>query len=405
MGKKTIIRLKRIFLLIFVFSIPFEYWDPIGISSFFSVTKMAGFGYAAVSFLTIRDSFDTRMFRYVRYLLVFWIWLVILSMYNYIGTNNQSIFNLTLFQNIIFYWLVASDLKKGNIKIKSLMLAFVASVILMNVLLSMGIGIGEEFVEDVSRITFFGNNPNIVGLLSGLAIVFSLFFMLNPQESYGKKSYLFLLVIPVFVNLLMQSGSRGALITTAFSVGVMFIMNKTVSYKKILQYGLFVIAVTYFMDQLVESQLMYKRITQFIEEGNTAGRGDIWKSVIDISIQRPLIGYGTTGFENEMVSLFGRHKDAHNLFLYILVTTGFLGLSLFMYFLYFHIRTAIRSFRRDDVMKIVLFIFYMTTVIKAGGVINNKLMWLLLAIIISASFMGTQTRLHPAHSRLRYSFT
>lgn len=390
MRRKLLLKIKRIFLILFVFSLPFEYWDPFGIASFFTVTKMAGFGYAVLAFLTIKESFDKEVFKYVRYLLFFWIWLVLLSMFNYIGTNTVSVLNFTLFQNITLYWLIASDLKKGNIQIKTLMLAFVISIVLMNILLTLDIGLGQEYVEGISRLTFFGNNPNILGLFAGLAIVFSLYFILNPHKAFGKKGFLLLLALPTYINLLLLSASRGALITTGFSIVLMFLMNKTTPFKRILQVGLLVIAASYFMEKLLESELMYKRMTQFIEEENTAGRVDIWEDVIEIAEKRPLIGFGATGYESEMVKKYGVYKDTHNLFLYILVTTGIVGLTIFLYFLYPHFRLAVQDYKNGNVFKIVILVFYLTTVIKAGGVINNKLMWFLLALVIGTELMVSQ---------------
>src|SRR5690606_4439169 len=122
MRRQLLLKIKRISLIVFIFSLPFEYWDPFGIASFFSVTKMAGFGYAAMAFLIGKESFDRSIFKYVRLLLLLWGLMVILNMLNYIGTNTVSIFNFTLFQNILLYWLIASDLKKQYVHIKFLML-------------------------------------------------------------------------------------------------------------------------------------------------------------------------------------------------------------------------------------------------------------------------------------------
>jgi|SRR5690554_1608217 len=384
MKRKQILKIKRITLLVFIFSLPFEYWDPFGIASFFSITKMAGFGYAALALLIGKESFDVSIFKFVRLLLLLWVLMLILNMLNYIGTNTVNIFNFTFFQNILLYWLIASDLKKQYVHIKSLMLSFVLSIVLMSILLMFGIGLGQEFEEGVSRITFFENNPNTVGVLAGLAIVFSLYFILNPIQTFQKKGALVLLALPGFVNLLLLSGSRGALLTTALSVIIMMVMNKSTPFKRLLQIGLLIVASSYFLDKLMESELMYKRITQSIEEGNTAGRGEIWEDVVEIWSNKPFLGHGATGFETEMTILYGGRKDAHNLFLYILVTTGFVGISIFLYFLFFHIKKALQKLKQGDILKIIILVFYLTTVVKSGGVINNKLMWLLLAIIISA---------------------
>ncbi len=379
-------------MLLFVFSLPFEYWDPFGISSFFSVTKMSGFGYASIAFLTIRESFNFKIFKNVKLLLVLWVWLLLMSLFNYTGLNTVSVFNFTILQNILLYWLIASDLESKNIQIKTIMLTFVVSVVLMTILLTLGIGLGEEYVENVSRVTFFGNNPNTIGVSVSLATVFSLYFVLNASTTYGKNVYLVLFAIPSFTNLLLSSGSRGALITLTLSLSLLFITNKAVPYKRIMQIGFLMLGAIYFMGKIVESNLMYNRLTLSLEEGNTAGRGEIWENVLDISFNRPLIGYGSTGFEHEMVRIYGGNKDPHNLFLYIFVSTGIIGLGLFFCFLYLHLKKAVQSFRHGDVIKLIIFLFYLTTVMKAGGVIKDKLMWLLLAVIFSASFLHSQKK-------------
>lgn len=387
MNEKILNKAKKVFLILLIFSLPFEYWDPFGIASFFTVTKMAGFGYAMMALFTLGKSFDLQIFKYVKYLIFIWLWLVILSMFNFTGINTVSIFNFTILQNIILYWLVASDLKKGNIKIKTLMVSFVFSIVLMSILLTLGIGLGQEYVEGVSRLTFFENNPNTVGILVGLAIVFSVYFIINPAKTFGKKGYMVLLAMPGFINLLLLSGSRGALITTSLSVGLLLLMNKTHPFKRILQIALLIAAGTYLMSKIVESDLMFKRLNQFVEDKDTAGRGEIWEDVVEISASRPIIGYGATGFETEMRRVYGGNKDSHNLFLYLLVTTGIIGLSVFLYFLYFHWRKAYQDLRKGEVLKLIMFIFYLTTVVKGGGIIKNKLMWVLLAIIFSASLI------------------
>ncbi len=392
MYKSRLLIFKKGFLILFIFSLPFEYWDPFGVASFLSVTKIAGFGYAGLALLNGWDSFDLTLDRYIKPLFIFWIYLVVISLFNYTAVNTESVLNFTLLQNIILYGLIASDLKKGNIKTKTLILAFILSITLMSILLGAGIGVGYDFEENTTRLTFFNNNPNTVGVLAGLAIVFTLYLLLNIKDTFGRYTLLLLLVLPGFLNLLLLSASRGALFTTGIAVLIMLILSKAAPFKRIFQIALLVLASSYFLDKLMESELMYNRLTQFIDEGNTAGRGEIWDNVIEIASHRPVLGYGTTGFETEMTKIYGGNKDAHNLFLYVMVTTGLIGFSIFMYFLILHLIILINELRNGQVLKLVLFVFYVTTVFKAGGVINNKLMWFLLAIILAAHFSNSRNK-------------
>ena len=256
MNRQFLLKIKRFSLFLFILSLPFEYWDPFGIASFFSVTKMAGFGYAVSAFLIGKDSFDSSIFKYVRILLYLYVLMLVLNMLNYVGINKVSVFNFTLFQNILLYWLIASDIKKQNIQVNSILLYFIVSIVFMSILLLFGIGIGQEFEENVTRITFFGNNPNTVGVLAGLAIAFSLYFILNPSKTFQKKGLLVLIVIPSFVNLIILSGSRGALISTVIVVLFMFIMKKSTFIKKIIFIGLLVVISNYLIDKVMCKLLM-----------------------------------------------------------------------------------------------------------------------------------------------------
>jgi len=385
---KYILKIKTFALLLFVFSLPFENWNPIGITSFFSVTKMAGVLYAMTTLLIAKESFsfDRRVFLPFKVLLLFYLLYTIVSIFNYNGMNTYFPINFTLFQNLIMYWLIASDLVKNHIRLKTILLSLVLSIFLMSVLITLGIGIGSEYVEGVSRLTFFENNSNTLGIFAGLALTFSMYFILNPEKTYGIRVYYLFITLPLFVSILLMSGSRGALFSAVLAIIGMFVLRKDSVPKKIAQYSLLFIAGIVLINQIVQSQVIYKRLMEATEEGDLGSRGLIWRHAWEVYEKSPLIGFGNTGFEREMTLVHGHFKDTHNLFLYVMVTTGIIGLVIFLYFLYFHLKSAIRFYKSEgDIIKLAILLFYLTTVFKAGGIINDKTMWLLLSLIIVAS--------------------
>jgi len=390
-----ILKLKVIALLVFIFSIPFENWDPFGIAHVFSITKMAGLIYALTTlFIAKRSfSFSKQVFFPFKILFFFYLLLTLISIFNFDDLNTFSPINLTLFQNIIMYWIIGSDLIYRNVSIKQIMLYFILSVFLMGVLLIFGIGVGAEYVEGMSRLTFFENNANIIGILGGLSLTFVVYFILNPKKAFGKKSYYLLVTIPFSTNILLLSGSRGALISTILAIVGMFIFRKDSGQKKVLQYLFLFLAGSIFLNKMLESQVIYQRLMETTEEGDLGGRGLIWNHTLEIYERSPVIGWGNTGFEKEMTITHGYFKDTHNLFLYILVTTGIIGFVIFMYFLYLHFKSAVRFYKyEEDVIMLGLLLFYITTVFKSGGIINDKLMWILLAIIIATPIANPQIK-------------
>src|SRR5690606_19551072 len=149
---------------------------------------------------------------------------------------------------------IGSDLIYRNVSIKQIMLYFILSVFLMGVLLIFGIGVGAEYVEGMSRLTFFENNANIIGILGGLSLTFVVYFILNPKKAFGKKSYYLLVTIPFSTNILLLSGSRGALISTILAIVGMFIFRKDSGQKKVLQYLFLFLAGSIFLNKMLESQ-------------------------------------------------------------------------------------------------------------------------------------------------------
>src|SRR5690606_27096801 len=152
----------------------FENWDPFGIAHVFSITKMAGLLYALTTlFIAKRSfSFSKQVFFPFKILFFFFLLLTIIRIFFFVDLNSFSLINLTLFQNIIMYWIIGSDLIYRNVSIKQIMLYFILSVFLMGVLLIFGIGVGAEYVEGMSRLTFFENNANIIGIFGGLSLTF-----------------------------------------------------------------------------------------------------------------------------------------------------------------------------------------------------------------------------------------
>jgi len=383
---KYILKVKIFALLLFVFSIPFENWNPFGISSFFSVTKMAGVVYAVMAILLpkMSFSFERQVFLPFKVLGLFYLLLSLISIFNYNGQNQLSPVNFTLFQNIISYWLIASDLNKRNVNMNKIFLSFTFSIILMGILIVLGIGLGSEYVEGETRLTFFNNNANMLGVFTGVALTFTIYFILNSHQTYGNKVYLLLFSLPLFVNMLLSSGSRGALISTVLSVLTLILLNRDKKYKKMIQYLVLILGGSFLLDKLMESNVMYERILITVEMGSLGERDTLWRDALKIFNESPFIGNGSTGFERRMIIVYGRFQDTHNLFLYIMATTGIIGLMIFFYFLYFHLKASVRTYAKErNPIKLIILLFYITTVIKAGGVINSKLMWLLLALIIA----------------------
>lgn len=385
MFKSKIYRIKIFTLLLFVFSLPFEYWDPYGIAYFFTVTKFVGLFYMLLSLFDLKENLrlkDTKT--PVLILLLLWVLLFFQSVFNNKYNSPISIYNFSFFQNIILFWLLSNDLIKNNRLFKYLLVSLIAGVSLMGLLVSIGIGLDLSIDSELGsyRLTFFGSNPNGVGNLAAVALFFVLGMLLNKEEYFNNKTYYFALTIPNLLMLLSLSGSRGALVISLIGVIVIFFFQTKSLKKRILSIALGIIFLLFGFSKILESQVMQSRVALTTTEGSLGGREEIWRHALDIFYENPFFGVGTTGYYNEMVQRYGVYMDTHNLFLYFMVTGGVVALFLYLLFLRQLFLSAKKNYlHKKDVILYGLLLIYIFSVVKSGGAINSKLYWILASMV------------------------
>ena len=383
MGKVDNIR--QIILLLFIFSLTFEYWDPLGISSFFTITKSIGILYFLFSLLNIRKYFTIKYVKIpIIVLLTIWLLLFLQSVFNYWPSSRVSIYNFTYLQNIALFWLVTNDLVRNSRLMPKLFIFLSAGVFLMAILVSLGIGLDSSIDRELGtyRLSFFGSNPNTIGNFASISLLLSIHMILNRKKYFGKFMWATVFAIPFFFNLLSLSGSRGSVLITVVGIILLFVLRKGNSIKKIFSIIISMGVISFLISKLMETEIMKQRIMNGIDEGGMGGRSYIWKAAIDIFLDYPFLGKGTTGYEYEIINRFGTYIDTHNLFLYFMVTIGFIGFCLYLYFVSLLIKSAFTYYRfQDDAILISLCTIYILLVSKSGGAINSKLLWLFTTII------------------------
>lgn len=224
-------------------------------------------------------------------------------------------------------------------------------------------------------------NPNSTSSRLAVAVVYVLYTVSkNPLNI--KKHYLIfiLLCTPIMVYLIVLSGSRGSLISMLLGIYLIFLFHEYKLIYKVLLIFISVLASFILFKTLLNSDDLSSRWENAIE-GDTAGRTDIWDTVIQISLQSPL-GVGETGYIEKMSDAFGYYIDTHNLFLYVLVCGGFISLFLFMLLWFKLLLNSIRSYKyRKDILPMIMYIIIFFIVSKTGGVITYLLYWYIFALI------------------------
>ena len=158
-------------------------------------------------------------------------------------------------------------------------------------------------------------------------------------------------LLAVFYVLLM-TGSRGGLVAVAVAIGSYYLLYSRQPLSKSLLnlagiyiVGLILLTILFFMlPEQTEHGLMLKLSGKFVEETNTdysSGRLEVWGAALSAFIHTPLFGTGWETFR----PLF--HLNSHSDYILFLVTTGVVGLYLFLRIYVGMFRMAMR-WRKED---------------------------------------------------------
>ncbi len=372
-------RLKIFVLHLFVFSIFFENWKPFDVS--FTIVKITGIVYLLLSLSDLKNFSLKQNKNIIMPLFVLWLWLLLRSMFNISGVNTVSWFNFTLLQNIILFWLFINDIIKRPEIVKTLIFSYILGSILLGILLTLGIGVNTDPFYQSNRITFFGANSNSIGNWCATGIVFILgLHVTNIKIKYLYKLTL-LSAIPLLISVMLSTGSRGALLSLAIGLLILFSGFRSKLYVKAMYFVVGVFALNYMVEMIENSEIMFKRFALFMEKGDE-DRLNIWGNALQIIYDYPIFGIGYTGYENEMNLRFGYYLDTHNIFLYFLVSGGIIALFIYLYFLKNIFSNILRNKVKNTILfPLSLFALYLFTVFKSGGIINDKSTWLLLGFV------------------------
>lgn len=230
------------------------------------------------------------------------------------------------------------------------------------------------------QLIVLNENPNSTSSRLVIAVIYLFYFVMKNPLDWGKLRLFGVLLLPSLIYMVVLSGSRGSLLSMVLAVYLIFLLSDISRMKKVvLSFTLFGFSL-YLFKVILASDALGSRWEAALE-GDTAGRTDIWATVIDIAYYNPL-GVGETGYVEKISNIFGFHIDTHNLFLYVLICGGYLSLFLF---LFLWIRVFMKSlsvyFHSKDVLPIAMFLNVLFLVSKTGGVITFLLFWFVFALV------------------------
>ena len=295
---------------------------------------------------------------------------------------------LTLAQLVMFFFLASALFKNPRVTRNALLAYALSSVILgVGVLMELPIfaeAITTKFTQ--GRLTLVGMNANTLATLAclGVLILIGLFRSDLIQRTFFKLLLLTFAVPPLL--LAVKTGSRGGIASLVIALAVHLIPSWYVkkTFSKILLAVAAMACITY---MAASSDLLSERWENVLE-GRLAGRESFIPVTIDMILEKPLLGWYPIQFWHELgerTSGRGETKDAHNLFLHLLLEVGMLGTLPFLIGLWFCWRAAWQARKGPcRLLPLSAFVFALLSSMTHTD-LALKYFWFILAFAVASS--------------------
>ena len=379
-------KLQSISLALLFFSINFEVWDPLNTGGIFSLAKFFGITYL-VSILPSINKFIVIPKKIRSILILIFLFYFLLFLMNVININYlaNDVFSSSILINIIFFVFIINHERLVPGVIEKSFIGFLIGALLSTAAFYSGIGLE---VESDGRVKLFGDNQNLIGIRMVVASFLLTHYILKYRYTLSKTliALLFLAYMPI-LTLLFNTGSRVSVISLLLGTALFFILYRT---KKITVKALSMVILLSFsgivIDSVLKSDVVGARLTKTIEEGNLAGRDEIWSQILPLIQNNFLFGVGRTGY----IDFFSRIRDTvpspHNVIIEVMSYTGIIGTVLYLLFVYRVFFSSLRYYFKYNELIPLLFAIPIAGILLSGQILTFKLGWFIFAYAATRNY-------------------
>ncbi len=252
--------------------------------------------------------------------------------------------------------------------------------------------------EKFDRVAVLESNQNSAARFFSLNILLGIIYALNLLKS----SIMFRIfaAVSAIVGLyaLIKTSSRGGLLALSFGVMCIALTAKDMGQK--IKYVIIIGAIAFAAGTVIMSDTLFRyRIYSAINTGETTGRTQIWDVAFSLLPDSLFFGFGT---RMHLVTI-GEHlglsqRATHNTFIAVLMGTGIVGFSLFMFF---YGRTFLCAWRSRTVgINRVVFVWFMMAFAGAMSMNMECCKWFFIVMALAlASERGMQRNAPPAFTQ------
>ena len=312
---------------------------------------------------------------------------VVISVFEKTSYRLEVAWSLVVLTQLLLVFWISYNLMRNHSIARRALLIFVAACAALAVFQFLGITARvSDAGAKVERVSAMGLNPNDLARI----LVLGLLALVGLAYGQGKSALHRYLAWPLFAVMgvtIVQTGSRGALV--AMAAGLMiFVLNEGSVWSKVRNVVTILLLVGFFAFVSFESDVARERFERAEEEGGLARREEIYPNALEMFLERPVAGWGVVGYTYELGSRLGhideQTKNAHNLILHALASTGLLGAIPLFLGIGFCLRAAWQARRGSQGVLPLAMIVTVLMANMSGLWLYKKLNWVVLAYALAS---------------------
>lgn len=277
----------------------------------------------------------------------------------HVGGPNSSGFihdNLFCFILLSFFLLLIEGNEENALSQVPLCFSIITVVLCLAFLTNREQYILQSF-GDIDRTGW--TDPNYFGTVIGMGSICGLIKLFDKDDRRKLRlveKFIYYLAIIISVPVLLLNASRGAVLAVVSGFLILFVFSKASFYYKVIVVSIGAVALLYLYSNAY-FDLLLLRVEN--DDGYGSERTLIWASKLNAysngSFLELIFGYGTDG--GLLMGWNGKAKGFHNDFVGYLVDYGIVGLTMFLYMLYYPIKkTPSNSSKKPAVIVLIVYI-------------------------------------------------
>ena len=378
----------RISAYLFFAALP---WDAIAVAKNFSITNLAGVLFAATYIFSIKPSFRN-IPSGLKYLIIYFAYAIIHSLIIAVWSNEglASIIRSSAITNIqlaIMIMIIYDITKKREVLVGCTGI-YVFSYFISSMMVYIDFMELQYLWNKSGRLTMNYQDLNTVA--RELAIMIVLIVCILTIKSY-RTTYvrLVLFVITfVFIVNIINTGSRGGLITLMFGLLIATILHLKFS-RMYLYFAALTIIIFFLYETILSNMVMMERLEKTIYVRDTGGRFELFARGWQMFLEKPIMGWGPdryyyyTGFRPNALGM----AVIHNAYLQILLGVGLVGFLFFVVGMYKIIKITIK--KSNNLYGSIPLIILLTNLLGALplDLARNKMFWIINILALNASYI------------------